>query len=388
MGNIFYPKKIFLEKTVKNPCFNYNIKEIKIFENGNILIQYGYSRIVILDINFEFAFNRYLDSNISCLSIINNQNFIIAERKGIFLYYESFEENSIPENNNYDLSMPLIGEKTYKYKIIKDNIIARFILYNKDKNELFILNEEKILIYDINIKNKILFLKATLKIKDCLSFIYFNNRFIIAKINHINSHLLCYDGRKMNQIPKLKIINHGFDSKINLYNYNNKYFLYTECTEALHLLYVYDFYNKVIIRKIDMSFEKPSYINITKNYFLVSDIVSLYIYDRKTLNLLQIKRLLLNECFLGEMNDGKIGVFRSDNFFVYSKDKIFKIIFFAFIRFLFVFLFLYSLIRSLYLEKLGVWYVIKNFIKLDIIYFVLFHYNNNNKSRLYPSQFY
>jgi hypothetical protein len=176
--------------------------------------------------------------------------------------------------------------------------------------------------------------------------------------------------------------------EIQLFDYNNKYFIYTICKNLNNYLYLYDFYNKVINKKFNLSFLFPTKINFTKNYILVSDIISLYIYNRKTLNLLQTKRMLNPSCFIDELKDDTIGVFRPDFYFYYSKDQIGKIIFFIFLRFLTIFLLLYSLIKSICTETIGVWYVIKNFIKFDLIIYILFSYNSNSVSSIWPSDFF
>jgi hypothetical protein len=397
MGNFLYPKMFYLKKSKPN---NYIISDLKAFENGNLLL-ISNSNIRVFDNDFKNIFYDSFDSVISCTCIINNKNFIAANSEDIFLFSES-----LPNENNYenvttqDFSIPLIGEKTFiKKKIFNSLPFLDLIIYNKKKNLLFIKSSgSDISVFDVFLKNNTISLKSILKTNCSISsFIIFNNRYIISKIKYNHEFFLCIDGNKMKRmLPNIRYsiddVNKENDAndenmEIQLFDYNNKYFIYTICKNLNNYLYLYDFYNKVINKKFNLSFLFPTKINFTKNYILVSDMITLYIYNRKTLYLLQTKRMLNPSCFIDELKDDTIGVFRPDSYFYYSKDQTGKIIFFIFLRFLTIFLLLYSLIKSICTETIGVWYVIKNCLKFDLIIYILFGYNSNS-SFIWSSDFF
>ena len=177
--------------------------------------------------------------------------------------------------------------------------------------------------------------------------------------------------KKTNQIwPKIEIQKCENENRNNLLNYSNKYFLYNDD----NYLYVYDFDKKQISNSFSFLNKNFYDIILTKNYLIINDIISIFIYNRKNFFHEQTKRAYFDYSFIEEIESGKIAVFRNQDILIFSKDKTFKFYFFMLLRIFIILVLLLSLFNSLYNDKFGLWYLIKNYLKYELLVYLLVNY--------------
>ena len=344
--SIFKPKKIFLEKKIDLPRIDdRKIDFVKKFKNGNILVTYGSTTILLFDKTYKFIYEFWRSDKFLACTYVNTKQFIILYNSGIHLFTEIFQEE-----NNEDINAPLIKKKIFDHDFLYtisnclDNII-----YNK--NKLFLANKAKMCIFYFFPKTKKIGLQTIIKhnIKlDITSFILFRNIYLMITFKSLHDRFYCYDIKKASLVLRYTILNPPQeDNTEELYYYDNKFFMLK--TDYKCFIYNFD-ENNIYYMNTPLL---PEYLlKITKNYLFI--IVNDYVfgvfnkdYDNITFEDVHNKRLLKPSKNIEEIEDGKIGVFIGNQVLIYSKNNKIKIIGVALIRYLLIFILFFILPKSL-----------------------------------------
>ena len=371
-------KKIFFDKKINfQPGRIYDITK---FEDGKFIINIAKRRLSIYNKKYKLIFQKD-DIFITSVCIINNNNFILTTDEKIYLYTEKRKEEShFFENEKDTTNLVITNDTDYKPEIIYDFGEIYFsdltTIYSKKLNKIFIMKGKGIYCFSFYLNNKNIIFENILKIASCNNFILFRNLCLIIRVrSDDDEYLSFFHTKKMNQIwPKIEIQKCKNKIKNNLLNYSNQYFLFNDD----NYLYVYDFDQKQISNCFSFFTQNLNDIKLTKNYIIMNDIINIFIYNRKNFYPEQTKKACLYHCFIEEIENEKIAVFRSKDILIFSKDKTFKIYFFMFLRIFIILTLLFSLLNSLYKDKFGIWYIIKNYLKFDLLVYTLFNYKVNN----------
>ena len=344
--SIFKPKKIFLEKKIDLPRIDdRKIDFVKKFKNGNILVTYGSTTILLFDKTYKFIYEFWRSDKFLSCTYVNTKQFIILYNSGIHLFTEIFQEE-----NNEDINTPLIKKKIFGHDFLfKISNCLDKIIYNK--NKLFLVNKAKIYLFYFFPKTKKIGLQTIIKhnIKlNITSFILFRNIHLMITFKSLHDRFYCYDVKKASLELRYKILNpQEEDNSETLYYYDDKFFM----LKTDYQCFIYNF-DKNNVYSMNTPFRPQYLLKITKNYIFI--IVNDYVfgvfnkeYDNIALEDVQNKRLLKPSKNIEEIEDGKFGVFIGKQVLIYSKNNKIRIIGVAFIRYLLIFILFFILPKSL-----------------------------------------
>ena len=371
-------KKIFLEKIIDTDykyIFNFDVLQ---FENGYFLF---WNTILFQIYDFKFKLIYQVLINVEDANIIDNTSFFIVSINGIYLFFKN--QNNIINNKDQefitlkvdDFQSELIFKCTKYFE-------KRRLLYNKQKQKLFLLDKTEILMFNYYPNIQKLELINRMKICEYMTYTLFRNNYLIFKKNDNDKMLNTYDCHTMKEIkPKFEIkiykscYKEDTFEKYRLMNYNKDYFIFFD----FGYMQIFDFNKRQLVHIFLMKSVCPRYINITKNYILISSEFSFDIYDKKNLTFIQSKTCRCcgdNEPNPSlEIENNKILLFKDNFVLVFSMNNKIKICLIALLRFLYIFFALYFLIHTLLVNKIRVLHIIINIFNLYKAYNLLFRYN-------------